>query len=70
MVLTRYFLGGVIERTFNVKLEDHIEKVVIVVGALSLLPPLIEFLKHRSGKKAAAGDGGEVRHTDDRTIDS
>ena len=68
MVLAGYFLGGVIERTFNVKLEDHIEKVVIVV--LSLLPPLIEFLKHRSGKKAAAGDGGEVRHTDDSTIDS
>jgi membrane-associated protein len=47
MVLAGYFLGGVIERAFNVKLEDHIEKVVIVVVALSLLPPLIEFLRHK-----------------------
>ena len=51
MVLAGYFLGGVIERAFNIKLEDHIEKVVIVVVFLSLLPPLIEFLKHRFGKK-------------------
>ena len=51
MVLGGYFLGGVIERAFNIKLEDHIEKVVIVVVFLSLLPPIIEFLKHRFGKK-------------------
>ena len=44
MVLAGYFLGGVIERALNIKLEDHIEKVVIVVVPLSLLPPLIEFL--------------------------
>src|SRR6476659_6473733 len=50
MVLAGYFLGGVIERALNIKLEDHIEKVVIVVVALSLLPPLIEFLRHRYGK--------------------
>src|SRR5438046_2727189 len=31
MVLAGYFLGGVIEKAFNIKLEDHIEKVVIVV---------------------------------------
>ena len=53
MVLAGYFLGGVIERALNIKLEDHIEKVVIVVVAISLLPPLIEFLKHRFGKKQA-----------------
>ena len=53
MVLAGYFLGGVIERALNIKLEDHIEKVVIVVVALSLLPPLIEFLRHRYGKKTA-----------------
>ena len=51
MVLAGYFLGGVVESAFGIKLEDHIEKVVIVVVALSLLPPLIEFLKHRFGKK-------------------
>lgn len=52
MVLSGYFLGGVIERALGIKLEDHIEKVVIVVVLLSLLPPVIEYLKHRSGKKA------------------
>jgi membrane-associated protein len=60
MVLAGYFLGGVIERALHIKLEDHIEKVVIVVVALSLLPPLIEFLRHRRSKKietAAAAEG-------------
>ena len=56
MVLAGYFLGGVIERALNIKLEDHIEKVVIVVVALSLLPPIIEFLKHRFGKKTAVAE--------------
>ena len=52
MVLAGYFLGGIVERALNIKLEDHIEKVVIVVVLLSLLPPIIEFLKHRYGKKS------------------
>lgn len=51
MVLAGYFLGGVIERALGISLEDHIEKVVIVVVFLSLLPPIIEFLKHKFGKK-------------------
>src|SRR5215203_6556514 len=51
MVLAGYFLGGVIERALGIKLEDHIEKVVIVVVFLSLLAPIIEILKHRFGKK-------------------
>ena len=56
MVLAGYFLGGVIELALGIKLEDHIEKVVIVVVFLSLLPPIIEFLKHKFGKqKAEAG---------------
>lgn len=50
MVLAGYFLGGIIESALGIKLEDHIEKVVIVVVFLSLLPPIIEFLKHRFGK--------------------
>ena len=54
MVLGGYFLGGVIESALGVKLEDHIEKVVIVVVLISLLPPIIEFLKHRSAKKREA----------------
>lgn len=51
MVLAGYYLGGVIENALGIKLEDHIEKVVIVVVFLSLLPPIIEFLKARFGKK-------------------
>jgi membrane-associated protein len=54
MVLAGYFLGGVIENALGVKLEDHIEKVVIVVVFLSLLPPIIEFLKHKFAKKEVA----------------
>jgi len=55
MVLAGYFLGGMIENALGIKLEDHIEKVVIVVVAFSLLPPVIELVKHKSGKKT----GGE-----------
>ena len=54
MVLAGYFLGGVVENALGIKLEDHIEKVVIVVVFLSLLPPIIEFLKHRYGKSEPA----------------
>ncbi len=54
MVLAGYFLGGLIESGFGIRLEDHIEKVVIVVVFLSLLPPIVEFLKHRFGKKELA----------------
>jgi len=59
MVLAGYFLGGVIERALNIKLEDHIEKVVIVVVALSLLPPLIEFLRHRRSIRREATPAAE-----------
>jgi membrane-associated protein len=51
MVLAGYFLGGLIERGIGIRLEDHIEKVVIVVVFLSILPPIIEVLKHKFGKK-------------------
>ena len=51
MVLAGYYLGGLVERALGIKLEDHIEKVVIVVVFLSLLPPIIEFAKHKFGKK-------------------
>ncbi|HBR58152.1 MAG TPA: hypothetical protein DEA22_11910 [Blastocatellia bacterium] len=56
MVLAGYFLGGVVESALGIKLEDHIEKVVIVVVFLSLLPPIIEFIKHRFGQKTAADE--------------
>lgn len=51
MVLAGYFLGGMVERALGIKLEDHIEKVVIVVVILSVLPPIIEFIKHKFGKR-------------------
>ncbi len=51
MVLAGYFLGTVVENALGIKLEEHIEKVVILVVFLSLLPPMIEFLKHKFGKK-------------------
>lgn len=47
MVLAGYFLGDVVERALGVRLEDHIEKVVIVVVLLSITPPVVEYLKHR-----------------------
>ena len=49
MVLSGYFLGGIVEEALGIKLENHIEKVVIVVVFLSLLPPIIEFIKHKFG---------------------
>jgi len=56
MVLLGYFVGGLIETAFGIRLEDHIEKVVIVVVLLSILPPIIEFLKSRYGKKEMAAN--------------
>jgi membrane-associated protein len=54
MVLAGYYFGTMIENALGIKLADHIEKVVIVVVFLSLLPPIIEYLKHRFGKKEEA----------------
>ena len=56
MILGGYFLGNFVERTFGIKLDQHIEKVVIVVVALSLTPPLYEYLKARRGKRVAAAN--------------
>ena len=52
MILSGYFLGGVVERAFGIKLEDHIEKVVILIVFLSILPMIIEYIKHRREKKS------------------
>lgn len=63
MLFAGYFLGGVVEQIMqswfgipNFKLEDHIDKVVIVVVFLSILPIIIEFLKARYGKKEAEAE--------------
>jgi membrane-associated protein len=60
MILAGYYLGTVIENALGVKLEEHIEKVVVVVVALSLLPPVIEYLKARREKRRLrrAGEAG------------
>ena len=60
MILAGYFLGTVVENALGVKLEDHIEKVVVVVVALSLLPPVIEYLKARREKKLRAAEAGDA----------
>lgn len=55
MILTGYFLGSMIPN-----LDQHIEWVVIIVVALSLTPPLYEYIKARREKareaKAAASE--------------
>jgi membrane-associated protein len=68
MVLGGYFLGGVIERALGVKLEDHIEKVVIVVVFISLLPPIIEFIKHKFGKRPDVIDDAREVIEDDPAV--
>ncbi|MET0623344.1 MAG: VTT domain-containing protein [Pyrinomonadaceae bacterium] len=62
MILAGYFLGTVVERAFGIKLEDHIEKVVVVVVFLSLLPPVYEYLRSRREKARKLREGaGDVR---------
>jgi membrane-associated protein len=68
MVLAGYFLGGVIETALGIKLEDHIEKVVIVVVFLSLLPPIIEFIKHKFGKRHGPVDEAIEVIEDDKAV--
>jgi membrane-associated protein len=61
MLLAGYFLGGLVEQlvrnVFGVEgflLEDHIDKVVIVVVFLSILPIIFEYIKARREKKHEA----------------
>ena len=61
MLFAGYFLGGLVEQAvrslFGVEgflLEDHIDKVVIVVVFLSILPIIFEYLKARRERKAMA----------------
>lgn len=64
MLFAGYFLGGLVEQfvrnVFGVEgflLEDHIDKVVIVVVFLSILPIIIEYIKaRRESKKEAAAE--------------
>ncbi len=62
MILAGYYLGSVVERAFGIKLEDHIEWVVIIVVLLSLTPPLYEYIKSRREKARKLREGaGDVR---------
>ena len=61
MLFAGYFLGGLVEQAvrsiFGIEgflLEDHIDKVVIVVVFLSILPIIFEYIKARREKKAEA----------------
>jgi membrane-associated protein len=63
MLLAGYFLGGLVEQFMrsvfgveNFLLEDHIDKVVIVVVLLSILPIIYEYIKSRREKKSAAAN--------------
>lgn len=51
MVLAGYFIGGLIETAFGIKLDEHIDKVVIVVVLLSIVPIIIEYWKARRERK-------------------
>jgi len=54
MILSGYFLGSLLKSRFGINLDEHIEWVVIIVVALSLMPPVIEYLKSRREKARAA----------------
>ncbi len=51
MVLAGYFVGGLVETAFGIKLQDHIDKVVVVVVLLSIIPIIIEYVKARRERK-------------------
>ncbi|HYJ85140.1 MAG TPA: VTT domain-containing protein [Pyrinomonadaceae bacterium] len=53
MILSGYFLGSLLKSKFGIDLDEHIEWVVIIVVALSLMPAVIEFLKSRREKARA-----------------
>ena len=54
MILGGYFLGSLLKSRFGINLDEHIEWVVIVVVTLSLIPPVVEYLKSRREKARAA----------------
>jgi len=54
MILSGYFLGSLLKSRFGINLDEHIEWVVIIVVALSLMPPVIEYLKSRRQKAREA----------------
>ena len=54
MLLSGYFLGSLLKSKLGIDLDEHIEWVVIIVVLLSLIPPVVEYLKSRREKARAA----------------
>lgn len=54
MILAGYFLGSTLKSRFGIDLDKHIEWVVIIVVALSLIPIVVEFIKARREKARTA----------------
>ncbi|HEX8000205.1 MAG TPA: VTT domain-containing protein [Pyrinomonadaceae bacterium] len=54
MILAGYFLGSTLKSRFGIDLDRHIEWVVIIVVALSLIPIAVEFIKARRARASAA----------------
>ena len=54
MLLSGYFLGSFLKSKLGIDLDEHIEWVVIIVVLLSLIPPVVEYLKSRREKARAA----------------
>ena len=61
MTLAGYVFGGMVERALGIKLDENIEKVVITVVALSLIPPAVEYFRGRRerAREAAAAAKAE-----------
>lgn len=53
MTCIGYFLGNFFERLFGEPIQRHIEKVIILVVALSILPGVIGFLRARRERKSS-----------------
>ncbi|MCM3873252.1 MAG: VTT domain-containing protein, partial [Pyrinomonadaceae bacterium] len=61
MLLSGYFLGSLLKSKFGIDLDEHIEWVVLIVVTLSLLPPVIEYIKSRREKaRATRASSAEV----------
>ena len=60
MILSGYFLGNILKSRFGIDLDEHIEWVVIIVVALSLMPAVIEVLKSRREKARAQASNAEA----------
>ncbi len=54
MTFIGYFLGNFFEQLFGIKIERHIEKVIMAVVVLSILPGIIGFMQARRERRRAA----------------